>query len=288
MPDVALATAAALPGLHSDDRLLLTALRSAGWTADPVVWEDAYFDWTSVRLCVVRSAWDYAYRRPTFLAWAESVAAATELWNPLHVVRWNTHKRYLCDLGARGVPVVPTVVLPAGSSVSLAELLGERGWVEGVMKAAVGQAGRYAARVRPDDDAAQRRLERLLPHEDMLLQPFLERVRRTGELSMVFVDGRFTHAVRKRSPGDEFRVHDDYGGTVVPDRPTPGELEVAERAVRAVDTPLLYARVDLVPDRAGEPCVMELELVEPELFFRFSDDAVRAFVAGVTERIGAA
>lgn len=280
-------TCAALPGLHLDDRHLLAALRAAGLSAEPVVWEDPHFDWARVRLAIIRSAWDYSYRREQFVAWAERAASGTELWNPAPVVRWNTHKRYLCDLAARGVPVVPTVLLPAGSRARLDEILEREGWEDAIIKAAVAQSGRYALFVpRRHRALGQAHLDRLLPHEDLLVQPYIPSVPVSGELSLVMVDGEFTHAVRKRAAPGDFRVHDDYGGSVEPEAPSPAALAAARAALAAVGHPVHYARTDLVAGPGGQPLIMEFELVEPELFFRHSPRAVERLTAAVLRRLG--
>jgi glutathione synthase/RimK-type ligase-like ATP-grasp enzyme len=281
---IALATSAALPGLASDDRLLLRALRARGLAAEPVVWEDRLFDWTAVTLCVIRSAWDYAYRLPEFLGWVHRLAEAVPLWNPAPVIVWNTHKQYLVDLAARGVPTVPTRVLAAGSHRLLADVLEETGWEDVVLKAAVAQTGRYLMRVDvASRDAGQRHLDRLLRSEDMLVQPFQPGVTREGETSLVFLDGMFSHAVRKRPAHGDFRVHDDFDGTVEQVAPDEAQLAIACEAVRALDHPLLYARVDLVPGTDG-PVVMELELVEPDLFLRTADGAAERMAEAVAAR----
>ncbi|HXV86111.1 MAG TPA: hypothetical protein VD793_05405 [Gemmatimonadales bacterium] len=285
--DVALVTCGAMPGLHYDDRYLLLALREQGLTAEPVVWEDPYVDWAGIRLAVIRSAWDYCWRRAEFLNWAERAAGETSLVNSERLVRWNTHKRYLCDLADRGVPTVPTVVLPAGSATNLEGELARYGWSDFVLKAAVAQSGRYAMRAHAGNlTAALAHLERLLPHEDMLLQPLVASVPRTGELSLTFIDGVFTHAVRKQAVAGDFRVHEDHGGSVGPEPPGDAHLEVARRALAATGEPTLYARVDLVLDHAGLPMVMEYEVVEPELFLRFSETAVARMVQGIQARLG--
>lgn len=279
-------TCAALPGLHSDDRHLLRALRQAGLQAEPVVWEDPYVDWGQSRLSLIRSCWDYSFRRTAFVSWAERVDAASTLWNSAKVVSWNTHKRYLCDLGDRGVPVVPTRVLEAGQAVDLRVLMGDSNWSDVVIKAAVAQSGRYARRVRADGvESGQAHLDHLLPHEDMLVQPFLGAVEELGELSIVFIDGELTHAVRKHPAEGDFRVHDDYGGSVVPVSPSDAEAAAAVAAVRAVGERLVYARVDLVHDEQ-QPVVMELEVVEPELFFRHAPEAVDRLVTAIEAQVG--
>jgi glutathione synthase/RimK-type ligase-like ATP-grasp enzyme len=283
---IVLATSAALPGLAPDDRLLLRALRARGLAAEPVVWEDRLFDWGSASICVIRSAWDYAWRRQEFLAWVRRTADALPLWNPAPVVDWNTHKQYLVDLAARGVPTVPTRVLGAGSRMSLADVLADTGWQDVILKAAVAQTGRYLMRVRPDGRAdGQRHLDRLLPAEDMLVQPFLPGVTEEGETSLVFVDGVFSHAARKRPAPGDFRVHDDFDGTIETVAPSPAQLEVAHRARAAVGEPLLYARVDLVPGPDG-PVVMELELVEPDLYLATAPGAAERLAEGVAARAG--
>jgi glutathione synthase/RimK-type ligase-like ATP-grasp enzyme len=283
---VLLATSAALPGLYPDDRVLLRSLRDGGLAAEPAIWEDPHAPWGTARLVLIRSTWDYAYRREGFVAWAERVAARSPLWNPAPVVRWNTHKGYLLDLEEQGVPVTPTVLLAAGSRVDLAALIEEHGWDTAVIKAAVGQSGRYAMMVSLDEVAAgQEHIDRLLPQEDLLVQRFLEPVIERGEVSLVYIDGRLTHAVRKKGAAGDFRVHDDYGGEVYLEEPGDVEIQVAEAAVGAVPWPLLYARVDLVEDEDGQPRVMEHELVEPELFLRFAPHAVAALTRAVEREL---
>lgn len=281
---IALATSAALPGLAPDDRLLLRALRARGLAAEPVVWEDRLYEWSDATLCVIRSAWDYAYRRQEFLAWVERAAAAAPLWNPAPVVTWNTHKRYLADLVARGVPTVPTRVLPAGTRATLPEIRRDTGWSDVVLKAAVAQTGRYLLLVPADrEDEGQRHLDRLLPTEDMLVQPFLPGVTGDGETSLVYVDGAFSHAAHKKPAAGDFRVHDDYDGSLEPVTPTGAQRDVADAAVAAVGVPLLYARVDLVPGPDG-PVVMELELVEPDLYLATAPGSADRLAAAIAAR----
>ncbi len=263
-----------MPGLYGDDRYLLDALNQRGLAAEPAVWEDPHRDWGAADLCLIRSAWDYSYRRDQFLAWAQRVASVSRLWNPVGLIRWNTHKQYLRDLADHGVPTVPTVVLRAGAGVSLEELLTEQDWSDVVIKAAVAQTGRYALRVTPQRLAeGQAHLDRLLPHEDMLVQPWMPSVVDGGEVSLMFIAGEFTHAVKKRAPGDGFLVHHDYGGSVRPTRPRASHMDVATGALAVVAETPQYARVDLVEGSDGRPLMMELELVEPELFFRYSHNS---------------
>jgi len=287
-PTLGLATCAALPGLSPDDRCLLAALLARGLAVEPLVWEDRHVAWAELDLVVVRSVWDYAYRRQDFVAWAEQVGAQTGLANPVAMLRWNSHKGYLLELEARGVAVVPTELVAAGAGADLGARLHPRGWTEVVLKPAVGAAGRWVQRFHASEaDAIARRCERLLASEDVLLQPYLSSVRTWGERSLVWIDGALTHAVHKRAAGEDFRVHDDYGGAVERVEPAADEVELAARALAAVDGTPLYGRVDLIRDDQDRPLLTELELVEPELFFRFSDEAVARMCDAIGARLHA-
>lgn len=255
-------------GLDRDLPELARSLGAAGADVATVAWDDPEADWERFDLVVIRSAWDYSERVAEFVAWAGRVARLTVLANPASVVRWNTDKRYLKDLAASGVPVVPTRYLAPGDALEIPD--------DGafVVKPASGAGARLAARYEKGAyDAPVRHIERLHGEgRTVMVQPYMPRIDETGERALVYVGGRFLHAVRKGAVLAPGTAYDDVK-TPHPDlrpwQPTPAELDVAERALAAVpgSPELLYARVDLVDDaESGEPCLMELELVEPNLF----------------------
>lgn len=269
MPRIALATYDPGPRPSKDRDLpgLVEALRAAGAEAVAVPWDDPATDWGACDLVVIRSTWDYSWRAAEFVAWAERTDKVTRLANPVQVVRWNTDKRYLGDLAAAGVPVVPTRCLAAGDPVDLPADH------EYVIKPTSGAGARFAARYTPDErETAVRQLERM--HAEGLtamIQPYLTNVDVSGERALQFFGGRFLHASRKGAVLARGTAYDDDKVShpdLEPWTVTGAELAVAERALAAVpDAPeLLYARVDLVDGEDGEPRVMELELVEPNLF----------------------
>lgn len=287
---VALATCSGLPSWEVDDRPLHAALAARGATVELEPWDDPGFAWRSCDACLIRTTWDYELRRDRFVAWAFRVAAETRLFNPPEIVRWNTDKRYLRELEARGVPVIPTVWLPAGGRCDLAALLAERGWSRGFLKPVVGSTARASLRFDVDDPglaAAGRHLERTLAEEPMMLQPYLESVESEGELSVIFIDGEPSHAVRKVPVPGDWRVQDDFGASDEPIALDGRLLAVARQALAAVEPDLLYARVDLLQDAAGELRVTELELVEPSLFFRHRPEAADLLAAALLRRIAA-
>jgi len=285
--DVALVTHAQLPDLDPDDRPLAAALREAGMATAVAVWDDPEIDWGAFRLVVLRNPWDYHHRVAEFLAWAERVAATTELANPLPALRWNLDKRYLVELAASGAPVVPTVRLARGSAIDLAALAAERRWGDLVVKPAVSADSWETHHVGSDVAAGQRVVDRLLPKRDLLVQPFLRSVEQYGERCLVFLDGAFSHAVRKNALTHGGRWAGLPEG--VPVEATPEERGVAERVLAAAGfRDLLYARVDLVRDPLGTPLLLELELAEPTLFLADAPAGLARLVGAIAARLGRA
>ena len=285
---VALATCSDLPTWEVDDAPLHAAFVDRGVEIVRPAWDDPGFDWSRCDACLIRTTWDYQQRRSEFLAWAERAAAATRLFNPLEVVKWNTHKRYLHDLEERGVPTIPTMWLEPGSAVDLDRVLTQRGWRRAFLKPAIGSTARETLRFDATPAglaAANAHLTRMLATESMLLQPYLERVETEGELSAVFIDGRFSHAVRKiPTPGD-YRVQDDFEATDEPATLSSEELRLAREILGTVDGDLLYGRVDLLRDDDGLLRLSELELVEPSLFFRHGPRAAERLAESLCRRV---
>ncbi|MFJ5259576.1 RimK family alpha-L-glutamate ligase [Streptomyces sp. NPDC088387] len=295
MSRVALVTCRPGPHISADRDLpvLVDALRKAGADAEAVVWDDPGVDWAGFDLALIRSTWDYSWRAAEFLAWAERCGKLTRLANPAPVVRWNSDKRYLGDLAAAGVPTVPTRYLAPGDPADLPDDH------EYVVKPTSGAGARFAARYTPAErDTAVRQLERM--HAEgftAMVQPYVTSIDATGERALLFVGGELLHASRKGAvlaPGTPYDARKVAHPGIEPWRPTDAELAVAERALAAVpDAPeLLYARVDLVDGDegdgggdggAGRPRVMELELVEPNLFLSLHPGSMTRLVDAVIE-----
>ncbi|MHC4979891.1 MAG: ATP-grasp domain-containing protein, partial [Planctomycetota bacterium] len=266
-----------------------------------VDWARDDFRWSDARCALFRTTWDYFHRADEFLAWLDCVSGETRLINAPAVIRWNMDKHYLDDLRDRGIHTVPTHFVEAATSASLPVVLAETGWEEAVLKPVI-SAGWEEAVLKPVISGAARHTYRvdarnatehdavfrqLLEAEAVMLQPFQRAIVDTGELSLMVIGGEYTHAVRKVARPEDFRVQDDHGGTVHPYTPRPDEIRFAERAVRACNPPPVYARVDMLCDNDGELAVMELELVEPELFMRLHPPAAEALAHHVAEALQA-
>jgi glutathione synthase/RimK-type ligase-like ATP-grasp enzyme len=285
MPTVALATCAALPALDDDSRVLIPALQALGIDASPVVWSDPAVRWDAFDLVVVRSTWDYSARRDEFLAWADRVDSG-RLWNPARLLRWNTHKRYLREFDQGGVPIVPTRWHAAGTTVDLAEVMDTEGWPAAIVKPAVSAGARHTMLVdRTDPVEGQALLDQELRHRDMMIQPYLASVARSGELSLLYFNGNFSHAVRKSPAPGDFRVQERHGGTTVSVEATPVERAAGRRVLGAVSAETLYARVDFLPGPGGNLLLAELEIVEPSMFLRMEAAAASRFAEGIARRL---
>src|SRR5262245_15346280 len=265
---LALATCTTVPDWEVDDRSFHAALAARRIDAPQVSWDDRNVDWSAFDAVLIRTTWDYQEKRSAFVAWAEQLTVP--LYNPADIVRWNTHKFYLRDLEARGVPIVPTEWLLRGTHPDIASLCRARGWRRAFLKPCIGATARETIRFEAGDPAAQAHAARLLAHEDLMLQPYLARVETEGELSAVFIDGQLTHGVRKVPVPGDYRVQDDFGAKdYLIDFPDVG---LARRTIEAAGSGLLYGRADfLIADDGLQ--LTELELVEPSLFFRHCRNA---------------
>ncbi|CAN5259121.1 hypothetical protein BH23BAC3_BH23BAC3_11750 [soil metagenome] len=267
-----------------DDRLLQQALKQKGISSVRVDWADNSVDWRTFDCAVFRTTWNYFERFEEFTTWLKRIEKQTQVINDPALVWWNMDKHYLRDLQQKDIPVVHSRFIEKGSSFSLREMLDESGWGEAVIKPCVSGAARQTYRVNTENAGeVEKIIEPLIREEAFLLQPFLDEVVKTGEDTLMVIGGTFTHAVRKRAKPGDFRVQDDHGGTVHEYTPTPGQIRLAELAMAACTPEPLYGRVDMVQDNRGSWQVMELELIEPELWLRYHPPAAEKF-AEVMER----
>lgn len=289
---VALATYAGLPALAADDRPLLALLPRHGVTAEPVVWDAAGVAWARYDAVVVRSCWDYHLRPGAFLDWVAAVErAGVPLCNPPSALRWNADKRYLRALADAGVPTVPTRWIEPGDAASpggtLARLLEETGWDEVVVKPTVSASAHgtwRTSRARAGTDGA--RFRALAAGGPLMLQPFVAAVTTAGEWSLVFLGGRYSHAVLKRPRPGDFRVQHEHGGRAEPAAPDAATVAAAARALSHVPGGCLYARVDgCVVDGVFQ--LMELEVLEPSLFLATSPGAAERFAEAIVAALSA-
>lgn len=268
--------------LFTDDRMLIAALHRQGAAAEPVVWSDPDVDWSAYDVALIRSTWDYIDERELFLSVLDTIESSScRLFNARDVVRWNSDKSYLFDLESWGVPIVPTV-----TAEDFAEDPAGRGWGTVVVKPTVGTGASDVSRVernRVDETLERLSVDGVL--DEYLIQPMVDSVVDEGEWSFIVLAGRFSHALIKKPAAGDYRTQGIYGGTVLPVVPPAEDVRHAENILAAVPHELLYARLDLVRVD-GTLAVMELELIEPILYFSLAPERVDRLAAAVIARAG--
>jgi glutathione synthase/RimK-type ligase-like ATP-grasp enzyme len=225
--------------------------------------------------------WGYPFA-PT--QWAEAVdrweAQGVRLWNPAPVLRWNADKIYLERLARRGAPVVPTRHYTQLDEAALEAAALAFGTDRLVAKPRISSSAWQTIRWSPGESPAGG------PDGPAMVQPYLPEIERSGEVSLIFFGGAYSHAISKRPQPGDFRVQPEYDGIIAAHDPAPDERDAAARILAAVEEPLLYARIDLVRGLDGEPKLIELELIEPDLYLGYDHAAGARFAAAALERIG--
>lgn len=287
---LAVLTQAALDGVAPDDVPLVEALAAAGARAEPVVWTQATAQALQAYDAVLmRSTWDWQHHRARFRAFlAELERLPVPVLNPAPLLRRFADKVYFRELWAAGVATVPTELLAASEvAARVPDLMRARGWREAVLKPSFTANATGAVRLGGDAatiaDAARRAAASDVDG-GWMLQPFLSEVQTEGEQSLVFIDGRFSHAVLKRPKPGDFRVQAEHGGGAVAHAPSAEVLASAARTVARAVPDAVFARVDGVV-HGGELLLMELEVVEPELFLRSAPAAASTLAAAIVRRV---
>ena len=288
-----------------EDDTVLKALESRGVLVQKVDWADAQLDWGRPDALLFRTTWDCFERWPEFSRWLKDASLQSTLLNDAKIVRWTLNKKYLLDLERCGLRIVPTTGWEQGVSIAMSDVSSESGWDDVVIKPLVSGAAMDTHRVHGPTDAlhvsppdpnglsAQELWSHLLDRQGMMAQPFLPSVAQHGEISVIWVHGKVTHAVHKRAKEGDFRVQDDHGGTVHRHELQKDELDFAIRTMAVCQEwllshdmpPPLYARIDMVIDLDGEWALSELEMVEPELWFRFCPQAADELAVGAVSML---
>ena len=244
-------------------QVLEAAFGPAGLTLESVRWTEEQLDWREFDAALVLACWDYQDRHEVFLArLAEIAAAGVAIFNPLELVRWNIRKTYLRDFENWGVPIVPTVWAEAPEAGDIQAAFTAFGVEEVILKRQVGGGARGQHRfARANAPMTGEVLDR-----PGMIQPLVSSIFTEGEYSFLFVDGQFSHALVKRAAPGDYRIQEAYGGRSMKIDPPAADRARASEVLEALDTPPLYARVDMVRGTEGGLLLMELEVLEPYLF----------------------
>jgi hypothetical protein len=281
---IALATSKGFSNLTDDDRSLLQPLRDHGIHATAAIWSDPNCDWAAYDMVVIRSCWDYHLRVSEFVSWIDSLEARQiKVWNAPSTIRWNVNKTYLRELEAKGIAIVPTLWFDSAKRISLSDELCQAGWDKAVIKPRISATAHRTKLISTEQaEDAQTLFDELRNGPGVMVQKFVESITREGEWSLIFFNGKFSHAVVKTPKAGDFRVQHDFGGKEKLAMPPAFVLKAAEDIIDHVpDT--LYARVDGVVEN-HKFLLMELELIEPALFLTNSPGAAEKLAAAIASR----
>ena len=284
---VALITWTGLPEGAESERLLLPRLAAANVEAKFVDWRSDGCDLSQFDLLILRSCWDYHLHGEEFIAWLRQTADMVRVLNDPETVLWNRNKFYLRELEAQGIAIAPTVFVAGAEEISASARVQIQSWGKVVVKPAVSASAHNTWLVDGAALPAATELGRKMQAEAFLVQQFISEIQTQGEISFTFIDGHYSHAVLKRPAAGDFRVQQEHGGSselVVPSISLLKQVNAIANAVPRVRHSL-YCRIDVV-ERAGRLILMELELIEPELFLSLADGAAKKFANAIVGRIG--
>lgn len=271
-----------LEGYVSDDELAIEPLAELGWAVDTISWRTQAVNWSDYDVVVIRTTWDYQRYPDAFLQTLEHISGSSaHLENSIDIVKWNLSKEYLRELAERGVPVVPTLWDQSYDESSFDGWLDDLNADELIVKPVVSATAERTYRLRKYDEA----LEEDFSGRGFMVQPFMPSVVSEGEYSLFYFNGEFSHAIVKRPQTGDFRVQEEHGGIITAIAPDDYLLQAGHKAVMHIDPTPLYARVDLIRGPDGRLLLMELELIEPALYFRMDDEAPSRFANALDERM---
>ncbi|WP_440066644.1 ATP-grasp domain-containing protein [Tenacibaculum discolor] len=270
----------------NEDNYVKIALENQGLKVARLSWDDTEFDWSTTKYILFRTTWDYFDRFTEFSKWLNTVSKQTTLLNSEKIIRWNIDKHYLQDLQQNGIHICESYFIDKGTQFTLNDLSEKYNLKDFVLKPCISGAARHTYKINIETiDEYETIFSSLIAKEDMIIQPFQYNIVEKGEISLMIMNGKFTHAVLKIAKSGDFRVQDDFGGSVYNYTPTDEEILFAENAVKACIELPIYARVDVFTDNSGKLAIAELELIEPELWFRNHPAAAEELAKGIKQLI---
>ena len=257
-----------------EDKLLLEELEKKNLRVCKKNWADREFDWRTTKYVIFRTTWDYFEKFDKFFLWIEMTKKKTVFINSSEIIKWNIDKHYLRFLQNKGINIAPTTFIEKNNFKSLSKLFIKSKWEKAVLKPAISGAARNTYCITKQNYTDFEDIfNKLIAEESMLLQEYLSDITLNGEISLIMIGGEYTHAVRKIAKKGDFRVQDDHGGKVIKYNAKASEIKFANKCLGACPYKTTYARVDIIYDNKKEPSLSELELIEPELWFRNNKSA---------------
>lgn len=268
-----------------EDSLVKKALEAKGLSVQRTYWDNPTFDWSKTKYAIFRTTWDYFDKFNSFNEWLNKTSTLTRFINSINQIKWNLDKHYLGDLHSQGINIPKTVFIEKGTETSLENEFDNFGFKTAILKPAIAGAARHTYKISIDNVSSHSKIfAELIKSESMLLQEYQHNIETKGEISLIFFGENYSHAVLKKAKEGDFRVQDDFGGTVHHYEPNSEEIEFAKKVLQSMPESPVYARVDILWDNKGALALGELELIEPELWFRKNENAAQMLSAELMNR----
>ncbi|CAG5077765.1 ATP-grasp domain-containing protein [Parvicella tangerina] len=252
-----------------EDALLLNALNALGLRVARFSWSDPNVDWSKVKAVVFRTTWDYFDRYDEFKPWFDKLKNSLVMYNDASILEWNQDKIYLQEMFDKGVHIPETIFIEKGDARRLEDVVNGLSTDEFVLKPNISGAARLTFRLQKSEcKDFEDKYREMIDREDFMVQAFQKQILTRGEVSLMLINGEYTHAVLKRGKSGDFRVQDDFGGTAVPYDPNQEEIDFANKCFNLLEIKPQYCRVDIIWDNENNLALSELELIEPELWMR--------------------
>ena len=257
-----------------EDGLVMEGLEKLNLKTIKKDWNDTNFNWSSTKSAIFRSTWDYFDQFSSFRNWLELVKEQCYLINPYEQINWNLDKHYLLDLQKLDLPIVESIFVSKKTQLNIETISKSKNWKDIVIKPTISGAARHTYHLKNDEiKKFQDKWVSLTNNEDFMVQEFQKNILSSGEIAVMLFGGEYSHSVLKKAKKGDFRVQDDFGGSVEKINPSLDIIKLAEKTIKSLKTMPLYARVDIIFDNGNKPVISELELIEPELWFRFKKES---------------
>jgi len=271
-----------ISNILEEDKILSAALEQNGLHTTRVAWDDPNYNWQEGGIALFRTTWNYFDKLSQFRTWLANIRKCYTLINDISLINWNINKKYLFDLQENNIAIPDTVLVKANSGTDLLTIAAERQWTRIVIKPVISASGYNTYKLEGDElRAFQPAFARLTQSDDYLVQEFHTSILNYGEISLVFIGQEFSHAVEKKAKAGDYRVQDDFGGTISLVEPSIEQTSLARKAIRACIPRPVYARIDLIYTNQNIWAVSEVELIEPELWFRLKPESAETLATAI-------
>lgn len=280
MPLCAFLTMDSLEDFFTYDELLLDPLAEFNWEVEFVSWRAKNIDWSRFDAVIIRSPWDYQDEPNVFLEVLETIDRAdTHLENKMELVRWNISKTYLQDMQSKGIPIIPTLWPGTWKDIDNPDIFFEQlRTSEIIIKPVISANADHTYRLKKETMLNKRsELSRIFKNKPFMVQPFLKSIIEEGEFSLFYFGEQYSHAILKKPGEEDFRVQEEHGGSLHSLRPSEKLRSISDATLRHIHPLPLYSRLDFALLDDGSFALMELELIEPSLYFNLDPESPQRF-----------